>query len=79
MVKETWIGTFGKRKFIANGEVQDEEGNEYRVHLKGDTIRHDDRDIWILVKGELNGDEESFKLQYITVLKHRHPRVPIYQ
>ncbi len=74
VVNENWSGTIGKGSFVANGTVQDEEGNEYRVHLKGDAVRRNGRGIQMLVECELNGDGVSFKLLYIAVLKHRHLR-----
>ncbi len=79
IINETWTGTFGKGKFIANGAIQDEEGNKFRVHLKGDVIRRNNGVVQMLVEGELNGDGESFKLQYITITKHILPRFPMYR
>lgn len=77
IINETWSATLSEGKFVASGSVQDEEGNEYQVSLKGNTIRRSVRGVQMLVEGELNGDESSFKLQYITVLKHKHARMPI--
>ncbi len=76
VVNDTWHGTISERGFVANGAVQDEEGNEYRVHLKGDPVRRTQRGILMLVEGEMNGDDASYKLLYIAVLNFRQPRIP---
>ncbi len=75
VVNDTWSGTVSRRGFVANGAVQDADGNEYRVHLKGDTIRRTQRGIQMLIEGELNGDDASYRLRYIAVLKNVQPRI----
>lgn len=77
IINETWSITLSEGKFVATGAVQDEEGNEYQVSLKGNAIRRSVRGVQMLIEGELNGNESSFKLQYITVLKYKHQRIPI--
>ncbi|MCL4437355.1 MAG: hypothetical protein M1387_11680 [Thaumarchaeota archaeon] len=80
VVNGTWTGSVSQRGFNAQGKVQDADGNNYDVHLKGATVKHAKGHIMMLVKGQMTDDNNNINstqnLIYISIVKLGHPITP---
>ena len=77
VVNGTWTGSISQRSFTANGKVQNADGEEYQVHLKGVTIKHAKGHVVMLVKGRMiDSNNSTQSLIYISTVKLGHPATP---
>ncbi len=78
IINGTWNGVVNQHGFNIHGKVQDANGTEYNVHLKGATVKHAKGHNMMLVKGQMvdNNTNSTENLTYISIVKLGHPTTP---